>query len=106
MDSNLNYYLLIFCIAVLDASAILCSRFYHEYKQNWMLAFALSLFAASGFVYVKLLAYAVTAVINIIYIGLSTITVTVVCYFLFKEKLNWQQIIGILLIVTGITFLK
>lgn len=105
MDKEVLFPILTGVIAVLDATAILSARFYHEYKKKWILALSLAAFAISGYIYVLLLEFAVTAIINIIYIGFSTITVTMVCFFAFKERITLGQAVGIGLIVFGINLL-
>lgn len=93
-------------ISVLDMAAILSARLYIEKKKTSIMWLSLISFALSGYVYVKLMQYAPTAIINIMYIAFSTIIVTSVCYFAFKEKVTFGQAVGIATVVLGISLLE
>lgn len=101
----MTFWLYVGITAVLDASAVIAGRIYSGNGDKRILALALSCFAASGYFYVQMLEFAVTAIVNIVFVGFSAIIVTTACYFLFKERISWGQAAGILMILIGVSLL-
>lgn len=91
--------------AILDAAAILLARTYTDKKDKLFFVLSLACFAASGYFYIKMLAFAVTAIVNIIFVGFSVILVTGFCYIFFKEKITLGQALGVILIFIGVSLL-
>jgi len=102
----MKFPLLITLITILDITALVAARYYVERKKKWLLIISLSFFAISAFVYVKLMEFAVTAIINVLYAAFSTIFVTLFYFFVFKERITRGQLIGIIIAILGILMLE
>lgn len=74
------------------------------FDQNSTLALigALACIVVAAHFFMKLLSYQVTAALNALWIGLGTLLITVVSYFLFHEAISLQQGIAMLVIVLGV----
>jgi len=86
----------------LDVIAVIAARYYVEKKRNYILMISLICFSLSVLVFEELLQFSVTAVINILWVSLSNIFITILCYFLFKEKINRKQALGMVAILAGV----
>ncbi len=92
-------------LTALDVFAVLLARYYVEKKKEIFRISSLVFFGLSAYVAVQLMEYASTAVVSILWITLSTIFIAFACYFLFDEKINKWQGLGMVLILSGMVFL-
>jgi len=102
----MKFYLLLALISLLDVGAVIGSRYYVEKKKPWILAAALLGFAASAYVYVQMMAFRGTAIVNVLAAAFSTLAATFVFYALFKERITKGQWVGILVAFVGILMLE
>lgn len=97
---------LLLLISILDVGAVVMARYYLENRKPWVMSLSLLLFAASAYVYVSLMAFRSTAIINVLSAASSTIFVTLFYYFVFKERITKGQWAGLSLAMLGILILE
>ncbi len=102
----MKFPLLIALITALDIAALVTARYYVDHMKHWVLVLSLSIFAISAFVYVQLMEFAVTAIINVLYAAFSTIFITLFYFLVFKERITRGQWVGILIALLGIIMLE
>ncbi len=99
---NPKYYLLIALINTLDLTGILAAKFFSFNKNPLLLALTVACFGGAGYFFAKSLQYQGAAITNILWIAISVILVTILGYFLFKEKITTIQFVGIAFILVGL----
>jgi len=92
-------------ITVLDIFAVLLARLFVAKGKEVYRIGSLVFFGFSAAVFVQLMEYESTAVVNLLWVSLSTIFIAIACYFFFGEKINRWQGLGMLLILGGMAFL-
>ena len=101
----MNFPLYIALISVLDVIAVLGARFFVDRKKWYFRFISLAAFAASAYVYIQMLAYEVTAIVNVIYLAFSSIVITLTCFIFLKERIHWMQGLGMILCLLGLALL-
>jgi len=96
----------IILITALDIVGIICAKFYSINKNNWLLFATVIFFGAAGYTFAKSLKYEGAAITNILWIGLSTVLVGILGYFIFKEEISSIQLIGMAVIVIGLVLIN
>src|SRR3989344_325373 len=89
-------------VALLDTMAIVSAKYWQITKQPAFLAATVLAFALAGFFFARSLQYEGMAITNIIWMALSTLCITSIGYFLFKEAITPLQFIGIATIIVGL----
>jgi small multidrug resistance pump len=93
-------------VALLDAMAIVSAKYWQITKQLPFLVTTVLAFAFAGFFFARSLQYEGMAITNIIWMALSTLCITSIGYFLFKETITTLQFIGIATIVVGLILIN
>ena len=102
----MKFVLLLILISALDVAAIVIARYYIEKRKGWMMAASMLFFAASAYIYVQLMEFSVTAVINVLSAASSTLFVTLFYFIVFKERITRGQWMGIAIAIIGISLLE
>jgi len=102
----MKFFLLLLLISVLDVMAVILARYYIENSKKWTLWSSLFFFASSAYVFVQLMAFRSTAIINILAAAASTIFVTLFYFVIFKERITLGQWAGIAISLMGILMLE
>lgn len=102
----MTFILLLALIIILDIGALVSARYYVEKKQKWIMWLSLITFGASGFVFVQLMAFRLTSIINVLYAAFSTIFVTFFYFVFFKERITKGQWLGIAVAFLGVFMLE
>lgn len=102
----MKFIILLIIITILDIGALVTARYYIEKRKRHFMISSLSIFALSAFVFVQLMAFEVTAVINVLYAAISSVFVTLFYYIVFKERITRGQWMGIGLALLGVLLLE
>jgi len=93
-------------VALLDAVAIISAKYWQITKQPAYVVLTVASFALAGFFFARSLQYEGMAITNIIWMALSTLCITSVGYFFFRETITTLQFVGIATIVTGLVLVN
>lgn len=93
-------------VALLDAVAIISAKQWQVTKQWPFLAITVIAFGCAGFFFARSLQYEGMAITNIIWMALSTLLITSVGYFFFRETITVLQFIGIATIIAGLVLVN
>ncbi|MFA5842948.1 MAG: SMR family transporter [Candidatus Gracilibacteria bacterium] len=88
--------------ALADLAGEIAAKYHDLTKNNWFLWLTIVFFGLAGFLFAKSLRFEGMAITNILWVALSTILVTLVGYFYFKETISLLQWIGIGVILIGL----
>jgi len=100
------FFLYIATLAVFDLAAIILIKFWHLKGNIAYLLGGILSFAVTAFVMGLSLKYEGVAIVNILWVALSTILVTIVGYYFFKEPIALRQFIGIAIIIVGLIIVE
>lgn len=100
------FFVFVAFVALLDVAAIVCAKYWQITKQPMFLALTIGSFALAGFFFARSLRYEGMAITNIIWMALSTLLVTSVGYFFFKEIITTLQFVGIVTVVIGMVLIN
>ncbi len=102
----MKFYLYLFCVAILDLIGMLSAK-YFSLKNNYSyIIIAVLCFAAAAVFISLLLRYQTTPIINMLWVSVSTVLVTIFSYFLFKETLSIIQVTGMFIALIGVIMLE
>ncbi len=93
-------------IAVCDLIAIMSAKVWNIKGNNWYLAISILGFALTAVFFALALKYETTAVLNVLWVSISILLVTVFSYFFFKEPISLIQLIGFFVIIVGIILIE
>lgn len=102
----MKFIVLLIIITILDIGALVTARYYIEKRKRHFMILSMSIFALSAYVFVQLMAFEVTAVINVLYAAISSVFVTLFYYIVFKERITKGQWMGISLALLGVLLLE
>lgn len=102
----MKFVLFLALITVLDIGALVSARYYIEKQERKFMVISLIFFGLSAWVYVQLMGFEVTAIINMLYAAISTIFVTLFYYLVFKERITTGQWLGLGIVLIGILMLE
>ena len=88
-------------IAVLDLAASICAKMYAIKGSSIYMLGTIFFLGAAGFFFAKSLKFGGLAMVNITWIVLSVVIVSVASYFFFHESLSRIQILGIFISLIG-----
>jgi len=100
------FFVYVAIVALLDAAAIISAKYWQITKQSAFLWLTIISFALAGFFFARSLQYEGMAITNIIWMALSTLLITSVGYFFFKETITTLQFIGIATVVIGLVLIN
>lgn len=89
-------------INLLDLAGVFSAKYYSLSKNPWLLLLTTLFFAGAGFFFARSLRFEDVAIVNVLWITLSVLLVTLVGHFVFKEIITVQQWIGIFVILFGL----
>lgn len=69
---------------------------------QWLLYVVVALYAGVGYAFAKSLKYQSMSVAYIIWVTVVAVSITLLGYFVFKEKLEMTQILGIILAIVAV----
>jgi len=93
-------------IAFFDLIAIMSAKFWNLKGNPWYMVISFFGFAMIGIFFSLSLKYETTAVLNVLWVAVSIILVTVFSYMLFKEPISLIQLIGFFVIIFGIILIE
>jgi len=99
------YFIFIFLI-LLDLITVLSARYAYNENNSLFLLFSILSLTMAGYLFIKLLKYELTVVLNILWIAFSTLVVTIFSYFFFNESISLMQGGGMLTIVFGLFLIE
>lgn len=97
-----TYYWYLAGLAILDLVGLTSAKFWYLKGHFFYLAISMACFALAAVMIAFSLRYQGVAIVNIIWMALSAILVTVAGYLIFKEPIALYQFIGILIILFGL----
>jgi len=102
----MNFLTLFLLLSVVDVGAVISGRYYVFSKNKLFLIISLVCFGFSAYLFYLLMAFKSTAIVNLLWVSLSTIFISMISYFLFKEKITWGQSVGMFFIILGIIIME
>ncbi|MFA6918315.1 MAG: EamA family transporter [Candidatus Gracilibacteria bacterium] len=93
-------------ITIMDLTGILSAKYWSINKNPIFLMLTVLCFGCAGFVFARSLRYEGMAIMNIIWMALSIIFVTIAGYFIFKEEIAPIQIAGMVVITIGLVLVN
>ncbi|PIQ79128.1 hypothetical protein COV81_03105 [Candidatus Peregrinibacteria bacterium CG11_big_fil_rev_8_21_14_0_20_41_10] len=101
----MKFAILLSILTILDIIAVMSARYYVEKKRVGYLVLSLAGFATSGYLFYLLMGYSITSIINLLWVSVSTVIITLLGYLIFKEKVTIGQGIGMALVIIGMVIL-
>lgn len=101
-----HYRFQFFVVLILDVVSALTARYAFESGRFLMLLISIFSLALAGYFFIKLMQQRVGIVVNITWIALGTINVTVASWIVFAERINWMQGLAMAVIVTGLMIME
>ena len=89
-------------ITITEIVGILIAKKWNLNNNPIYLSAVVFLFGLVGFLFASSLKYEGMAIMNILWISFSVITITFFGYFIFKENISFMQLAGIGIIVIGL----
>lgn len=87
---------------VLDVIAVLLARYWTISGIQWILYVVVALYAGVGYAFAKSIKYENMAVAYIIWVTIVAVSITVLGYFIFKERLVVSQLVGVVLAIIAV----
>jgi small multidrug resistance pump len=100
------YILYIIIIGLLDAAAMISAKLWFIHKNPWYLLGAFLGLGLATVFFSFTLKYHNLVVMNLIWIGLSTLSGALVGLLIFKESMGMLQIIGMIVVLLGVILLN
>ena len=100
------FYLYIIALSVFDLVAVTAIKLWHLKQNAVFLVIGMSSFAITAVFMGLSLKYEGLAIVNIIWVAISTILVTIIGYYFFKEPIALRQFIGIAVILIGLIIVQ
>ena len=100
------FYLYISTIAIFDLIAVVMVKMWHLKGNLLYLIASMIAFAVTAVFAGLSLKYEGIAIVNVLWVSLSTILVTIVGYYIFKESISIQQFIGMAIILLGLIIVE
>lgn len=101
-----RFIILLLIVTALDICAVSLAKQYSIRRSKWVLLASMSCFVLSVLTIIQLMAYAVTAIVNLLWVTISTVVLILIGHFFFREKLNRWQLLGVLLVLSGMALLS
>ncbi len=101
---RLYFYLLL--LILFDLAGFIALKFWHLKHNKIFLTLGMLSFALAALFVALSLKFEGIAIVNIIWVAVSAITVTLVGYYGFKEPIALHQFIGIAIIIIGLIFVQ
>ncbi|MFA6486265.1 MAG: hypothetical protein WCT40_02775 [Candidatus Magasanikbacteria bacterium] len=102
----MKFYLILLALALLDLAGLISAKFWYlKYNPLYMAASILS-FALAAIAICLSLKFQGVAIVNIIWMALSTTLVTIAGYYFFKEPIALYQFVGIFIILVGLVIVQ
>ena len=87
---------------ILDVVAVIVARYWTLTNTSWLLYLVVLLYAGVGYCFAKSLQYEGMAVSYIVWVTVVAVLITVIGHFIFKEKLEVTQLVGVFLAVVAV----
>jgi len=90
---------------VFNVMALLSARaayLHHNVLFTWVAMLTLGM---AGFCFALLLRDQMTAIVNVLWIAFSTMGITVMSFCVFDERMSLTQLLGMLIVLVGLTLL-
>lgn len=97
--NNLIYVTLI--LGVFDTTACLAAKFWAAGRGSWLFFLSVASFAIAGVFFAYSLKFNPVAIVNVLWVAVSVVFVTVFGVVYFKENLSIAQYVGLVLVVLG-----
>jgi multidrug transporter EmrE-like cation transporter len=96
-------YVLLFVLAivVIECAAQYCLKKYAKCEGYQWFVLGVAIYSVVAFLLVLCFDYEKMAIVNIMWGSLSALILTFMAYYFYGEKLTWQQILGIIVILIG-----
>lgn len=96
--------MLIIILTAVETCALLCLNKYHSKKNKWYFLFAISLYVIICLLIVYSLNFKNLIMVNTLWNIMTILLVTLIGYFILKEKLTKYEIVSIVLAIFAIIF--
>jgi multidrug transporter EmrE-like cation transporter len=108
--NNLYNYLYIIAyvliIVIIECFAQICLKKYSNEKSIHLLLIGAFIYAIIAYLLVLSFSFEKMAIINVLWGGISAIFLTLMAYYLYNEKINSYQLLGIIIVLIGTTIIK
>ena len=101
-----KFYLLIGTIALFDLLAVFFGKIALITGRSLYIALCCLSFAIAGYFFALSLKYENVAIVNVLWIALSIILVTLMGHFIFNEQLSRLDILGMAIVMVGVILLN
>ncbi len=102
--NNLIYVTLI--LGIFDTAACLAAKFWAVGKGNWLFVLSVACFAIAGVFFAYSLKFNPVAIVNVLWVAVSVVFVTLLGVFYFKENISVAQYIGLVLVFVGFVLIN
>jgi multidrug transporter EmrE-like cation transporter len=102
----MHFFLYILSLCAVDVAAITLSRQWEISKQWYWLVASMVFFCLMPIIFARATMYASSGITNAIWVASSSILITISGYYIFKEHLSTQQIIGLGVIIIGLVIVE
>jgi multidrug transporter EmrE-like cation transporter len=93
-------------IVIIECFAQMCLKRYASEKSVYFLLLGAFIYAIIAYLLVLSFSLEKMAIINVLWGGISAIFLTLLAYYLYNEKINMFQLIGIFIVLIGTTLIK
>lgn len=101
----MTFAVLLILLTLFDIIAVISARYHVEKKRQAFRWISFLFFGLSVWIAMQMMEFRSTAIVNLLWVSLSTVFITITCYFLFGERINRWQGLGMILIMVGMAFL-
>jgi multidrug transporter EmrE-like cation transporter len=93
-------------INTLDLVGVILAKLWLIHRNPLLILGTMLAFGGAGYVFTKALRYEGMAIVNVLWISISVILVTIMGYFVFKENISITQFIGMGVILVGLILIN
>lgn len=93
-------------IVLIECFAQMCLKKYANEKSIYLLLIGAFIYAVIAYLLVLSFSLEKMAIINVLWGGISAIFLTLLAYYLYNERINMYQMIGIIVVLIGTTLIK
>ena len=87
---------------ILDVIAVIVARYWTLTGNQWLLYVVVALYAGVGYSFAKSLKYEGMSVAYIVWVTVVAVVITLLGHFIFKERLELTQLVGVFLAVIAV----
>jgi small multidrug resistance pump len=93
-------------IVIIECLAQICLKKYANEKSIYLLLLGAFIYAIIAYLLVLSFSLEKMAIINVLWGGISAIFLTLLAYYIYNERINIYQMLGIVVVLIGTTLIK